>query len=420
MGQGEVFSMAGESYSAAAPPSAQAAASAKPPGEPEPQQLRKKQNEWAAERKELEAKVIAYMKEASEARSNASRQKRLLDEIEDHSEHLKRHLVWCERRLLDVNGANAEELRRMKEVHGIAAHELPAAASASQELASFRQPVREYYEAEQQILQKTAKATIKSLKGLLQKKNREVQELREKLEALKREYSAERAVDSAERSRLAQLEYEENKRTIERLRAAVCFFSHNPISLLSTLSLQVEQLEGAPEAVAAAAANAEVLERLEVLEKEKASLHHELVSARAKIGAMNDALSSARADAATAEEEAENLRSELAKLQESGNKQGKGSEKLVKLLRDQLGMKETKLRRLQTALKGLQQEVVTLNQEHAAALATARSVGRRGGDQPTLSSVLEGKNATTEGKDTGREMERKVSVMERPLLRLLY
>ena len=104
-----------------------------------------------------------------------------------------------------------------------------------------------YYKRDTRHLQAAAKETIESLKQLLDRKNEQLKDYEDKVEALRKTAQAEREKDSAEIQRLTERLYDENREAIQKLRTAYEDVANGVDPTSETPSMNQEMVSSAKE-----------------------------------------------------------------------------------------------------------------------------------------------------------------------------
>jgi chromosome segregation ATPase len=222
-------------------------------------------------------------------------------------------------------------------------------AQFKEDAASGMAKMREHYEEEARRLQKAAQATTASLKDLLQKKNAVIKDYQDRFETLRRERDAERTREMAERERIAQAAYEENRGTIERLRAAL------------------SDLQNSPASTAGAVVSQQLVERADALERAVIERERRIDELQTQIAGLSGSLVHAEGRAVgPGGETAESLAGEVVRLR-------KRAEDAERALKEGLATRDRKLKALQLSFAGLKKEFVEAEEAHARALEQLRT-----------------------------------------------
>lgn len=216
-----------------------------------------------------------------------------------------------------------------------------------------------YLIREQERLQGAAQESVASLNAVLAQKDAVIASYQTRLETMRAEMERERTAERAERRRLVDAAYEDNRHTIEKLRAAVAGIENAPAGLGTGGGVAI---------------NEELAERNEELEQRLVAQQRSLAEKQAELVGAQDALSRAQHRAGEALQEAQVLREQLEEVRAEAAV--KNQDKLIKTMRAHLAAKEKKLRALRAALQALKDEFVTLQEEHATARATESVVAR--------------------------------------------
>ena len=306
--------------------------------------------------------------------------------------------------LASANASRAElegRLRRMEEEREVLdgdmadlrmqLHSVPEPEPSSAAGDVGTKQLRQYYKSEQKRLKATAQHTIASLKALLAKKNEIVARCRQRMDDLLREREKEKAAEAASKEQLAAAAYDENHKAIKQLKTAVHDLRTAPVELGST------------------AVNAQLLERVEELETNLHERDRAVSELEAELQAVNDQLFQAQERGGEAVSAYEETVMELEAL-----KRVAGSnhvDKLVRTLKEQLALKERKMRRLQDTLAALKDEFVRA--EEALAERNARA-GAPTGSQSEKSSVLRDVAQAGSGASVAA-LQRRITSLDRAL-----
>ena len=240
--------------------------------------------------------------------------------------------------------------------------------------------MKEHYEAEARRLQKAAQATHAQLKDMLDKKNLTIRDYQEKFEALRRERDAERTRELGEREKIAQAAYEENKLTIERLRAAV------------------RDLQTSPANSSSALVNQQLVDRSEALEHALFERDRRIEELQAQINHLSSSLTGAdarlqrQASEALSGTSVQELKTEL----EKANKRAIDAEQSLK---DSNSLRDRKLRTLQASFAALKEQFVRAEEEHAEAVTQLQaSLGKGASASVALAAAVH--NSSTSDNDS--------------------
>jgi hypothetical protein len=230
--------------------------------------------------------------------------------------------------------------------------------------------MKEHYEAEAKRLQKAAQATHAQLKDMLDKKNLTIRDYQEKFEALRRERDAERTRELGEREKIAQAAYEENKLTIERLRAAV------------------RDLQTSPANSSSALVNQQLVDRSEALEHALFERDRRIEELQAQINQLSNSLNGA--DARLQRQASEALSgSSIQELKTELEKANKRALEAEQSLKDNNSLRDRKLRTLQASFAALKEQFVRAEEEHAEAVTQLQaSLGKGASASSALAAAV--------------------------------
>jgi chromosome segregation ATPase len=327
--------------------------------------------EASATKSEIDA-LTRSVKEA-EKRSRDARER--AETAVEKARLRKRRITFLEKQLeihgVDIatlrSGEDAEDAAEKDEEEG---DEGDTNSSSSlfkpEKNASGMAKMKEHYEAEARRLQKAAQATHAQLKDMLDKKNLTIRDYQEKFEVLRRERDAERTRELGEREKIAQAAYEENKLTIERLRAAV------------------RDLQTSPANSSSALVNQQLVDRSEALEHALFERDRRIEELQAQVNHLSSSLNGA--DARLQRQASEALSgSSVQELKTELDKATKRALEAEQSLKDSNSLRDRKLRTLQASFAALKEQFVRAEEEHAEAVTQLQASLSKG---TSMSSAL--------------------------------
>lgn len=251
---------------------------------------------------------------------------------------------------------------------------------------------RGHSDARLKEVQATAQVTNASLTALLAKKNETIKMYQRRLDEMSREREAERASDAAQKERLANEVFQENQETINRLRLAM---------------EQLDRPQDDGGLAAASAARTQLLEQVASMEALLLDRDRTVSRLEAELIGMNESLIRAQERAGDAVGAYEQARMEMETMRQALN--SRDLDKLVRTLKEQLSLKEKKLRQLQDSLDALKDAFVKAEEELALHKATQAALPAAVKPDP---SKVEAESKAQEEIET---LRRRIASLERSL-----
>lgn len=286
-------------------------------------------------KKEKDAEVSALEDQISEYESK-------IKSLQDSLNHSRRLGKRRKRVISFLASKIGDDVPRLKQQLKELEHPEQFGGEAEHDLSQEGMDVEDKKEVKQ--MQAAAKSTIAHFRQDIEKKERTIRTLEEKLQYIQQELVDERQKSGARAAQFSDTEFRESQAAIAHLREAMNKFCQKPDS--------------------AQQAHQDVWRRVDELDRSLLTKEREIDGLKKQLQQTDANLKQSEETKAAAEEDARSARDELKKLQNEVS--GEKVQKTISSLREQVSNKDSKIKALQSSLLALKSEFERLEKSHAS------------------------------------------------------